>query len=269
MKKRVEEILENIPEVKPFLKVTRPATLLRPQKAAAPLPFSTSKVGGTPNLNLFEEWPRCNSCNTPLNFILQLYKDEFPQFYFPDNTTFFLLFRCPNFLCKDSLTDEYDFKMFWFYGDVSTETNKILEKPEITLEESEIELPECSFDPVDIIDYPSYEEQDPELWEKFESKYINDIDIFDGFMRKYQSKGGMKINGFPDWFEKPRYPVCTCGGRKEFFFQLSSDDDDERGEPPFLWPPHSVMTDEIGSMYFFVCKKCGKNSIETRWESHI
>lgn len=260
--------VEDIPEVKPLTKIKRPVTLLKPKKAKNPVPFSVSKMGGTPNLNLFEKWPRCDVCNTPLNFVFQIYKDEFPEFYFPDDASIFLLFRCPNYFCEGAFDGHHDLKMFWFYGEADTDENTIIEKPAHTSEDAEEQMPDCSFNPIRTIDYPHFEEQS-EKWEKFEEKYIEDIDIIDEFMSKYQPKIGTKINGFPDWVDTPDYPVCSCGNRKEFFFQLSSEEEEEGEEPPVEWPPYAAVIGESGNLYFFVCKKCGAGSIESRWEFYL
>lgn len=258
--------LEDIPEVKPLIKITKDVTLLRPKKTSDSLPFSTSKMGGTPNMTLFDTWPTCDVCHTPLNFVLQIYKDDFSEFYFPDNANIFLLFRCPNYLCEEAFSDKFDLKMFWFYGNVSADKTKDLKKPVITLEDYEEPLPECGFNPMQTIDYPHYGEQ-MEDWQKFEDKYIYDVDIFDSFMSKYQPKVGTKINGFPDWIENPAYPVCSCGNTKEFFLQLSSEEYEE-GEDMIEWPPYAAVMEENGSMFFFVCKQCGLESIETVWEAY-
>lgn len=255
--------IEDLPEVKPLIQVKKPATLLRPRKADRALPFSVSKTGGIPNLNLFTEWPVCDECGTPLNFILQIYKRDFPEFYFPENTNIFLLFRCPYLFCECAFSEKYDLKMFWFYGNVDTEKNAAVEKPPCTLEEPEMEMPGCSFNPLKIVDYPYYEELDEELWNTFDEKYAGDIRVFDTFMGNYQPKAGIKINGFPSWADNPNYPVCTCGNRKEFFFQISSEEYEE--ESPFEWPLYGEIMGDCGILHFFVCKQCGPESVETRF----
>lgn len=254
--------IEDIPEVKPLTKIKKEVTLLKPHRSETPLPFSISKMGGTPNLNLFEKWPKCDVCSQPLNFVFQIYKNDFPEFYFPENTNIFLLFRCPNYFCKAAFSDKSDLKMFWFYGNVDTRENNVVEKPECTVEDPEEQMPDCSFHPLKTTDYPNYGEQ-MEKWEKFDKKYGEDIDIIDAFMSKYQPQIGAKINGFPDWIEKPKYPVCTCGNTKEFFFQLSSEEYEEGEENPIEWPPYAEVIGECGNLYFLVCKKCGPESIET------
>lgn len=258
--------IEKLPEVKPFLRVKKEATLLRPERAPHALPFSVSKVGGIPNLNLVAEWPRCPACGSPLNFVLQLYRKEFPEFYFPGDDNIFLLFRCPDFFCKGSKEGESDMTMVFTYGVAGTDTNKSFERPELTVEEPEGELPECSFNPEKTLDYPSYEEGNKEHYEKLGEKYFDDTDFFEEFLEKYQPKAGLKLNGFPTWVHAPHYPVCTCGEKKEQFLQITSEDS---LDPPFEWPPHYELTGDLCNLYFFVCRKCGPDSIETRCEFHL
>src|SRR5688572_33483380 len=69
--------------VQDFIKrYSKPAILLRPHKSLIPLNYSASKFGGTPNLNGFDVFPHCDACDAPLNFVLQLYKRDFPGHYF-------------------------------------------------------------------------------------------------------------------------------------------------------------------------------------------
>ncbi len=260
--------LEDLPEVKSFLETKKSVTLLRPQKTKAPLPFSVSKMGGTPNLNLFETWPLCSSCGTPLNFVLQIYKNEYPEFYFPEDATVFLLFRCPNFYCDGAFDGHQDLAMFWFYGNADTGENARIEKPACTLEDMEDETPNCLFRPLKSVDYPHYGEFN-EKWEEFEMKYSDDADVVDEYMNMYYPRLGTKIDGYPSWMESPDYPVCACGKKKEFFFQLSSEEEEVEEKEPFEWPPYAAELGESCNVYFFVCHQCGPGTIETRWECYL
>ena len=63
--------------------------VLHPQTAGQPLSPSNSKFGGLQNLNNFDVYPCCDVCYTTLNFVVQLYKDEFPEHYFPQGEDLF------------------------------------------------------------------------------------------------------------------------------------------------------------------------------------
>ena len=94
------------PEIQKLLaSYRRETTLLRPRRAEKPLGFARSKMGGVPNLNGFTAWPRCDACRTGLNFVLQIYKSDFPGFYFPPGKSLFQLFRCPNPDCPAAYSE--------------------------------------------------------------------------------------------------------------------------------------------------------------------
>ena len=104
------------PEMQDLLASCRKSTtLLRPHRADRPIGFGRSKMGGTPNLNGFTTWPRCDACKTELNFVLQIYKSDYPGFYLPLAKNLFQLFRCPNFDCPAAYSERYDLKMFHYY----------------------------------------------------------------------------------------------------------------------------------------------------------
>ena len=92
----LEELMND--EIVSYLLSTykKQTTLLKPHLSDKQIDFTKSKMGGVPNLNGFKEWPICDECDAPLNFVLQLYKKDFPDFYFPEDKTIFQIFRCPN-----------------------------------------------------------------------------------------------------------------------------------------------------------------------------
>ena len=95
-------------------KYKRPATLLHPHKSEVAIKQDESKFGSIPNWAGFNEYPCCDNCKAPLNFVLQLYKKDFPGFYFPDDSSLFQLFRCPNNDCPDAYSEKYDHEMFHY-----------------------------------------------------------------------------------------------------------------------------------------------------------
>jgi hypothetical protein len=95
-------------------KYQRTAMLLNPARSVQLIDATESKFGGLPNLKNFEQYPCCDSCDTPLNFVLQLYKKDIPAHYWPGNKNLFQLFRCPNEKCPAAYSAPYyaDHKMF-------------------------------------------------------------------------------------------------------------------------------------------------------------
>lgn len=240
--------------------------LLRPHLSQKEISFDKSKMGGYPNLEGFELWPMCKVCDTPMNFVIQLYKKDFEQFYWPEEKNLFQIFRCPNSNCLNNYNDRYDLLTQGFFHKVSNSENKFLPKPVAGLSNLEKEVPDCHLKPIRLTDYPHYE-QIPQF-EAFDSKY-GESEIGTLFWNEFQPRTGTKLNGHPTWTQYPDIPKCECGKDKDFIFQLSSEDlEDDQEWPPFpaKWSPHGIMIGDVGNLYFFVCKDCGEESLETKWD---
>lgn len=223
-------------------------------------------MGGVPNLNGFQEWPVCDECNTPLDFVLQLYRTDFPDFYFPDNENIFQLFRCPNGCCPAAYSgDHYDHKMFHYYWNVNTDENNDIEIPDSMKSRSlgEEKAQECHFRPKISDDYPDPGDYAGDDWANLEDKYGGDMLEEDRvvtftdkglylFMDTFYVKRATKCGGYPSWTQDTKWPDCGCGSKKEFFFQLAGDED------------HGLFLGDGGSINYFVCTKCGEESIESR-----
>jgi len=252
-----------------FEKYGKKAIALRPHKSPTEIEKSKSKFGGKPNLNGFDKYPCCEHCGTPLNHVLQIYKSEFPDFYFPNDSTLFQIFRCPNPDCPDSFNEFHDFTTFYFYFiEKEISENKEFDKPVIELEDYEEELRECILKPEYIIDLPSWGDYDQQDVDRIIEKFGEDW-FYDEFLLEYSSHPGSKINGYPTWIQGANEVKCSCGENKELFFQLSSEDVEDGVEyppAPDNWSGHGLMIGDLGFMYFLVCKKCGSSSIEKQWE---
>ena len=249
-------------------KYQKTTTLLRPHGSKNEIGQQESKFGGIPSFSGFDEYPCCSSCKTPLNFILQLYKKDFPDFYFPDDSDLFQLFRCPNYDCPDANSEKYDLTMYHYYFNMSSD-NKILKKPQHSLNEAEGEIPDCFLKPIVKDDFPNYEDYKDDEFVVIENKFGEDLAEL--FMSKYSAIQRSKFGGYPSYTQSPNYPVCTCGKTKEFFFQLSSEDPEDGGEQlpaPDKWNAHGLMIGDVGNIYYYVCKSCGPNTIESNWDCY-
>jgi uncharacterized protein YwqG len=253
-------------------KYQRPTVLLRPHKAALAISPDKSKFGGIPNGIGFDEYPCCDSCHTPLNFVLQLYKEDFPDLYFPQGKNLFQLFRCPKF---DYPSDEdiykYDHRMFVYYFDAGqTRKLKTLDKPKVFItEDHEDEVPDCYLKPKRINDdFPNYDDFEEGEFNLDDVSKAYGEQIADQFMEVLCAMDGTKIGGHPGFIQSPYHPVCNCGKQKEFFFQLSSNDmEDGVSFPPNgAWSAHGIMIGDVGNICWFVCKDCGEGSIESYWD---
>ena len=237
---------------------------MRPHKSETPISANESKFGGVPNFSGFDEYPCCDRCKAPLNFVLQLHKKHFPDFYFPNNATLFQLFRCPNLSCPDDWSEFSDQPMFHYYFIASTD-EKILDKPVHKLEEVEDEIPDCFLKPVVVDDYTDDvpAEEFIEITKKFGEE------ASDYFSDKYSPAQRSKFGGYPSFTQSPYYPVCSCGKEKEFFFQLSSEDPEDGvvlPPSPDKWNAHGIMIGDVGNIDYYVCKSCGVKTIESSWD---
>lgn len=243
-------------------------TLLRPHKSETIIQQQESKFGGVPNFSGFYEYPCCDSCEAPLNFVLQLYKKDFPNFYFPDNSILFQLFRCPNNECPDAYSEKYDHKMFHYYFDTLND-NKTLKKPPSNLADAESEIPDCILKPKVTDDFPNYDDFEENDFVDIEEKFGNDLSEL--FMDDYSAIQNSKFGGYPSYTQSPSYPICSCGNTKQFFFQLSSEDTEDGIEHPTTsdkWNAHGIMIGDVGNIYYYVCKSCGQKTIESNWDCY-
>jgi uncharacterized protein YwqG len=264
-----QQFLESTYVVNIVAKYSRQATVLNPHRSANTLSALLSKFGGKPNLAGFTEYPCCTTCNTPLNFVIQLYQKDFPELYFPSNRNLFQVFRCPNFNCADACSDtfESDLKLLIRYVEHEGTTLVELDKPSTMQNDLENEVPDCQLTPIKSPDFPIYDDYGAE---------VNDMeknfgeDLTEVFFDTYTSTSRTKIGGYPSFTQSPHYPICDCGDTKEFFFQLASDDREEGIENPAPnnWSPHGLMFGDVGNIYFYVCRSCGDKSIETYWDCY-
>jgi hypothetical protein len=240
-------------------------TLLGPQRSSAPVPPSHSKFGGIPNGCGFDIYPCCDSCNTPLNFVLQLYKKDFPEHYYPDEKDLFQLFRCPNGECPEAYSENSDQKMFPYYFTVRDLAYEglVIPEPDPVMDSK---VPDCFLNPVRQADYPIWQEYG-NTGVEIESRFGEKLGeyFFDTFAPVQRTKTG----GYPSFAQNVYYPDCACGCKKEFFFQLSSDDHEGQEIPaPDNWSPHQIMIGDVGNIYFYVCRDCGESSIESYWDCY-
>lgn len=202
--------------------------------------------------------------------MLQIYRKDFPSFYFPEGMDLFQLFCCPNFNCPEAFGDRADLKVFpYYFGGLPVDRNKDLAVPTLPAADPNLEgpVPDCRFEPVVVPDYPAYDDYPGRAWQEIESKLgkAQADDVSD----KYYPRVGTKFGGYPHWEQWPQHPVCSCGRTKESFFQLSSEEPERSRattKPVGEWSPHGIMIGDLGNIYFFVCRHCGLKSIETCWD---
>ena len=257
---------EDVEAMRWMAKKRKPVVLLRPRRATSPLPVGTSKMGGRPDLPVDAEWPQCPYCRVPQNFVMQLFRRDFPEFPFPPRHDLASLFRCPRRReCGGRDYRQADQYTAWRYYTIGDEASleprdmprlpdaptaypkhvlqRYAERGESEIPESiqriwapyDPPVPECVFDPLRTGDWPLGPEDSTEWWgdvfESFRCRHMDEEDfrsseVFDEFTDYCTAREATKIGGFAAWQQGARYPTCACGRRKEFVFQLSSRDRD-------------------------------------------
>ena len=189
--------------------------------------------------------------------------------YFPGNKNLFQLFRCPNEKCPEAYSDTFqaDHKMFVYYFEDNEKQTKHFERPQPGEGEFEEPVPDCVLQPKRAEDYPNYDDFD-DITNEIERIYGEEL--ADCFMDEFSAAQRTKTGGYPSFTQSPFYPVCSCGKNKEFFFQFSSEDTEEgvTNPAPDNWSPHGIMIGDLGNIYFYVCKNCGEESIESYWDCY-
>lgn len=263
------DVFLNDDSVKQVIGKLRKETILLNPRSGTSSSKEKSKMGGQPNLAHFVAYPMCDSCRSPLNFVLQIDKQDFPEFYWPNDKNFFQLFRCPNYDCSGAFSDRYDLKMFHYYFSHTGDQEKVIPKPDIEITNREAEVNACVFHREKAHDYPMFDSFTYPEYESIQMKYADEL--IDEFEEKFSPKQQSKILGYPSFTQNTFYPTCTCGKEKEFFFQLASEDRvDDRNAKSSLgneaWSHHGIMIGDVGNIYYFVCKNCGEQSIESYWD---
>ena len=253
-------------------KYKKSTTLLQPHKSGHEVSWTESKFGGYPNMESFKEYPKCDVCKCSLNFVFQLYKKDFPEFYFPGDANIFQLFRCPNEKCKFFLSSAVsDRKMFHYYSKVNCIKNNVFVKNKNVANDIEPEVPDCYLKPIKTFDYPyydNYKELDlAKLDEKFKYQLGNEQ------IEKYATKPQTKLGGYPSYIQDSYYLKCNCGRIKEFLFQFSSDERENSNDVNYddeyncsHRSDHGIMMGDVGIIYYFICFHCGEKSIESVWD---
>ena len=253
-------------EVIQFLKsYHKSTTLLNPKFCEEEISIERSKMGGLPNLRNFEYYPSCKNCNNKLNFVIQIYKKEHPNFYFPIDHDLFQLFRCPNMDCESSFSMKHDLPMYFYY--FSDDQNSAqLELPKEQYSSTlESRIPNCILNPKNKADYPNFDDYDEDIDSLISEKYGEQW--CDYMVDNLSAKLGTKYNGYPSWTQSPDRPICTCGKEKYFIFQLASEEF-KYDKKKDAYSDHGIMIGDLGNIYIFICKECGIDSIESTWDCY-
>lgn len=238
-------------EAAPLIAATVETTLLKPRKARR-TPPDASKLGGTPDLRGAAGRPACGACRKPMQFVLQLTKKDFPAFPFPKKETLFSLWRCAQEECSSTPGERSDRPIAWRFTAPSGTAPEAA--PETQFSEG-FRIEPCRFLPRRETEYGN-EHSHPREWERL-AKKIGDDAAYEDFAEAYPTYAETKIDGYPTWIQPPDVPKCrSCRNSKSFLMQLCSDE------------KSGLMHGDGGTIYFFHCRDCGPESIETRWDCY-
>lgn len=177
-----------------------------------------SKFSGIPYLNRTEEYPRCQNCDKPLQFFIQLNLGELPESIRDDFGNGLLqMFYC---ISEEPLCEVECEAFFPFAESVII---RIIQ-PEDEAFSSRILPPENLFPPKLIIGW-----QEVEDYPNSEEGESLDIELEDSewefLYEKNYPQVGDKLAGYPAWVQGIEYPNCPlCGERMQLLFQLDSED---------------------------------------------
>ncbi len=216
-----------------------------------------SKFGGVAAF-IIDDINHCNYCGNKLDLILELYKDEFPELYFPDNTNYAQVKTCYNSNCPYDENRTIEF--FLAYGNTS----------ELKLDKENYNgiVKKAYLNPIKSDEIPFGNNETPE-----QILYKNNIGIenYENLIGNFTGNIGTKINGEPFSFHQFDIPKCSCGEFKKQILQISSYEpnmhpNDKRSY--WEWTASlNVFIAQVGNYHFFVCKKCGIETLEHIWDA--
>ncbi|PKK88546.1 MAG: hypothetical protein CVV64_18260 [Candidatus Wallbacteria bacterium HGW-Wallbacteria-1] len=223
-----------------------------------------SKIGGYPYIEKNGLWPVCILCNVPLKFVMQLNKDDFPEFYFPHGCNLFQIFTCQNSETAEMLDESFnDQHYFWFYfkaeENFEWNINVISESDDQCYRSQYSDIPECCLNRKSMVEYPDFYNYPPKVREFIDSRYSPLVQEY--IAKKFMSAWGIKIGGYPKYFDASDIPSCCCGKSKELLLQISVNPDQYRN---FDDAPSTRVVDECVIICLFICRDCGVNSIEIK-----
>lgn len=206
---------------------------------------------------LIKDFESCPKCNSEMTLILELYKNEFPEFYFPDLADYAQINTCYNF--KDPHSENDDIEYFLSYG-----STKKLKK---NLKKSSVQISPVYLKPIKAKEVPIAALEEKDL---HELKNKLGEDTYEELITPLTGRIGTKING--DGFKWHDFddPVCPCGGLKKHILQISTYEPEKHPNetrPYWEWESsNSVIIGRLGNYHFYVCLKCGLRELEARWD---
>lgn len=223
-----------------------PVTYLNPCKLEAN--NSRSKMGGDEAF-VINDIDKCGCCNLKMTLIIEIFKEEFPNAYFPENCDYMQVKTCYNSNCPFDQNGVIEFKIG--FGAIKNLT------PNQTSTNSHI--PSVYFNPENNFEIPI--------------EYIKKAEtvLYESQIDKYTARIGTKINGDVFAWHKFEIPMCSCGNKMQQILQISSYEpclNPDEKKPYWEWDSSiGVFIAHLGNYHFFKCKNCPEKPIKYEWDS--
>lgn len=211
-----------------------------------------SKMGGKETYVLDEIF-NCSFCKRQTSLIIEIFKTEFEEFYFPEDYDYAQVKTCYNENCNN---DEF----YLAYGKI--------QNLNINTKKSNTPIPDVYLNPIKALEIPfnTYETK-----EQIEYIQGTNMDEYESKIYDYTAKIGTKINGDIFSWHEMDIPVCACGNKKNHILQISSYEPNihpNENRPYYEWDSSiGVFVGDGGNYHYFICKFCGLKTIESTWDS--
>jgi hypothetical protein len=218
--------------------------------------------------------------------MMQLRAKNLPEVAFYPGTDLLQVLWCT--------TDEHDPPIysspkpyvFWRNSEKLSKARKSMPRPDESARDEELVPRACQIFPERVTEYPPIDEL-PEktqaklrAWDVSDSlnEHIPDAETLYQFQLSVCP--GTKVRGYPDWHQRPEYPVCQCGRKMEHLLTISPSEFGDLSAP--RWCPeeyqdfwrHSTWENEkdhkkrtrimtplnidglAATQYLFICRSC-------------
>ena len=232
-----------------------PVTYLNPSKIESN--SSKSKMGGSESF-IIDEIDKCEYCKTKMTLIIELFRDEFKDAYFPNDKNYLQVKTCYNEECPYDENRDIEFKIG--FGKLNELKNNV--------EIIETHIPEIYFEVKSNFEIP-YNTYETAL----HLELIKSIgqDEYENRIENHVAKIGTKLNGDIFAWNEIEIPICNCGNKMNQILQISSYEPclhPDENRPYYAWESSiGVYIAQLGNYHFFTCKTCNNGSIEYRWDS--
>ncbi len=232
-----------------------PVTYLNPSNLE---PSNTrSKIGGN-EAYVIDKIDKCPYCKKKMTLIIELFKEEFKEAFFLEDSDYLQVKTCYNAECSFDENRDIEFKLG--FGQISN----LKSNTEII----ESHIPEIYFEPKQNAEIPfnTYESSE-------QLKMRDEIgqEKYEEMIGEYTARIGTKLNGDVFAWQEVEIPICSCGSKMNQILQISSYEPclhPNENRPYWNWESSiGIYIARIGNYHYFTCKSCNNGKIEYRWDA--